>query len=190
MVRAKHRLAVYLNDSWCNPGYITVMHWFLTGILSSSLLNSGMFSHTILLDVYAPPFADAATKTEQMHSVVSKLITLHPNAFIAIFGNLNQVFFSSALTSFPQHVECNMRQYDTSFGICQCQGGMQDCSSATNLILFIFTYRPVAQQLPVNIRTGKGDLLKTLSGLMESASVCQPIMWRVTAPIHLLSKNT
>lgn len=56
---------------------------------------------------------------------------------------------------FPQYVEGNMRKYDTSSGICQCQGGVQDCCSATNLVYFTLTYRPEVQNLPGNIKTVK-----------------------------------
>lgn len=81
-------LAIYVNDSWCNSKYITVK----VCKPNNELLTVGLqpycmpwkFLHAICLFHYAPPSADAPATKEQMHSVVSELITNYPNnAFIA-----------------------------------------------------------------------------------------------------------
>lgn len=111
-----HGLAAYVNDTWCKPGHITVRTQVcsrnveLLGVGLWPYLMPQRFSHAIVLVVYAPPSADAATTTEQIHSGVSKLITDQPNAFIAISGKFNHVSLSFTLKSFSQYVECKTRQ--------------------------------------------------------------------------------
>lgn len=68
------------------------------------------FSHANALVVHVPPSTDAATTTEQIHSVVSNLMT------DAFSGNFNQASFSSTLTHLSQYVECNTRQKDIAYG--------------------------------------------------------------------------
>ncbi len=67
-------------------------------------------SHTIVVTVYIPPSAAAASASDVIHSVIAGLQTQHPSALILISGDFNHVSLSPVLTNFKQYVICAMRE--------------------------------------------------------------------------------
>ena len=77
-------LAVFVNDSWCNSGHITVKEQVCSKDIK--LLAVSMrpyyvlreFTQVIVLVVYTPPSANADVACDVLHSVTSSLQTQHP----------------------------------------------------------------------------------------------------------------
>ena len=71
------------------------------------------FSHVIILVVCIPPSANAALTTDIIHTVVARLQTQHPDAFIAISGDFNHATLAATLPTFKQFVDCPTRENKT-----------------------------------------------------------------------------
>lgn len=54
--------------------------------------------------VYIPPSTDASKASDFIHSVIDRLLTQNPEAFIVISGDFNHNSLSSSLPTFKQFV--------------------------------------------------------------------------------------
>lgn len=177
-------LAILVNNKWCNPGHVTVKEHVCSPdieLLAVSLRPYYLpreFSHVILLVVYIPPSANAVLATDVTHSVVTRLQTQHPDAFIAISGDFNQVTLATTLPTFKQFVDCPTRENKT---LDLLYVNVKEAYSSTaltplgrsdhNLIHLQPLYKPLVQRLPVTIRTVRRwsrEADEALQGCFES----------------------
>ena len=101
---------MFVNDSWCHPGHISVKEQLCTRDLE--LLAVSMrpyylpreFSHVIAVTVYIPPSVAAAAATDLIHTIFSQLQNQHPQTLLLISSDFNHASLSSALPTFTQYV--------------------------------------------------------------------------------------
>ena len=96
-------LALLVNIRWRHPSHITVKERICTPnieLLAVSLRPYYLpreFTCAVAIVVYIPPAADADTACEAINSVTAKILTQHPNAFVAISGDFNHASLSLSL---------------------------------------------------------------------------------------------
>jgi len=108
-------ITVLVNNRWCNTGHVTmkeeICSWdieLLTVCLRPNYLP-WEFTCVILVVVYILPAATADTVCDVISLVIAWLQTKHPNAFVAMSGDFNQVSLSATLPTFQQCVPCSTR---------------------------------------------------------------------------------
>uniref|UniRef100_A0A3B1JI52 Reverse transcriptase domain-containing protein n=1 Tax=Astyanax mexicanus TaxID=7994 RepID=A0A3B1JI52_ASTMX len=159
-------LVLFVNIRWCNPGHVTVKEIICcrdVELLAVSLRPYYMpreLSHAIVVCVYIPPRADAETACDVIHATIARLQTQHPEAFLAISGDFNNVTLDSVLPAFHQYVKCPTRKNRT---IDLLYSNLKDAYSATplpplgksdhNLIYLQPQYKPQVRRQPASTRS-------------------------------------
>ncbi|XP_061132343.1 uncharacterized protein LOC133152617 [Syngnathus typhle] len=86
-------LTVFVNDRWCHPGHVSVKERLCSSDLELLVVSKRPyylpkeFSHVIAVTVYIPPSVVAATATNRIHAIVSRLQTQHPQSVLLISGD-------------------------------------------------------------------------------------------------------
>lgn len=146
-----------MNTRWCNPGHITVKE--RERCPNIELIAIGLhpyylpreFTNVIAINVY---------NSQVIHSVMARLQTKQPGAFIIITGDFNHVSLSTTLPTFYQFVKCTTRYHKT---LDLLYANVKDAYSSTalpllgrsdhNFVMLTPSYKPVVQQKPATVRT-------------------------------------
>jgi len=125
--------------------------------------------------VYIPPRAQAEVACDVIHSVVARLQTQHPEAFMIISGDFNHVTLDSSLSAFYQYVDCTTRGNRT---IDLLYANVKDAYTAIslpplgrsdhNLVFLQPHYKPKVVREPITIRSFR----KWSPGVEEALQDC------------------
>ena len=86
-----------MNDRWCNSRHITIKEQICckdTELLAVSMRPFYVpreFVHVIMIAAHVPLSSNAEAACDALHTVVSRLQTLHPQVLILISGDFNHV---------------------------------------------------------------------------------------------------
>ncbi|KAL6473956.1 hypothetical protein MHYP_G00175170 [Metynnis hypsauchen] len=159
-------LAVLVNNRWCNPGHITIKERACCPDIE--LLAVGLrpyylpreYSYAIIVTVYVPPSANPTSACDVIHSIIARLQTQHPSAFMAISGDFNHVTMAKTLPNFIQYVDCPTREERTLDLLYANVKDAYRCSplpplgrSDHNLVNLSPCYVPLVKSQPVTTRT-------------------------------------
>ncbi|KAK0131578.1 hypothetical protein N1851_033754 [Merluccius polli] len=181
-------LALLVNIRWYHPSHITVKERICTPnieLLAVSLHPYYLpreFTCAVAIVVYIPPSADADTACEVINSVTAKILTQHPNAFVAISGDFNHASLSTSLPTFHQFVMCPTRDnktldllYANTLDAYRSTALPPLVRSDHNLVLLSPTYTPMVQRQPVTTRTVRRWSQETNELLLKDWDVlCEP----------------
>nr|XP_054604483.1 uncharacterized protein LOC107395178 [Nothobranchius furzeri]XP_054604484.1 uncharacterized protein LOC107395178 [Nothobranchius furzeri]XP_054604485.1 uncharacterized protein LOC107395178 [Nothobranchius furzeri] len=159
-------VAVLVNNRWCHPCHVSVKcrrcspDVELLAVSCRPYYLPREFTSVVLATIYIPPSAIAENACDAISSVVAKLQTQHPNAFVAISGDFNHASLSATLPTFQQFVSCSTRENKT-LDLC-CTNGKNAHMSKTrpplgqsdhNLVFLCSESKPLVQRQPVSRRT-------------------------------------
>uniref|UniRef100_A0A1A8RXB6 Reverse transcriptase domain-containing protein n=1 Tax=Nothobranchius rachovii TaxID=451742 RepID=A0A1A8RXB6_9TELE len=185
-------VAVLVNNRWCHPGHVSVKCRLcspdveLLAVSCRPYYLPREFTSVVLATVYIPPSAIAENACDAISSVVAKLQTQHPNAFVAISGDFNHASLSATLPTFQQFVSCSTRENKT---LDLCYANVKNAymsktrpplgQSDHNLVFLCSEYKPLVQRQPVTRRTVRKwsqDAEEALQGCFETTdwmTLCQ-----------------
>ncbi|KAI2649597.1 RNA-directed DNA polymerase from mobile element jockey [Labeo rohita] len=186
-------LAVLVNNRWCNPAHITVKECIcnpdveLCAVGLRPYYLPREFSHVVMVIVYAPPSANPSIVCDTIHSVIARIQTQHPSAFIAISGDFNHIILDKTLPTFTQFVNCPTREGRI---IDLLYANVRDAYSSSplpplgrsdhNLIHLTPCYVPLVKRLPATskiVRRWTEEANETLQGCFEVTdwqALCEP----------------
>nr|XP_054590293.1 uncharacterized protein LOC129154571 [Nothobranchius furzeri]XP_054590295.1 uncharacterized protein LOC129154571 [Nothobranchius furzeri] len=164
--RKGNGVAVLVNNRWCHPGHVSVKCRLcspdveLLAVSCHRYYLPREFTSVVLATVYIPPSAIAENACDAISSVVAKLQTQHPNAFVAISGDFNHALLSATLPTFQQFVSCSTRENKT-LDLCYANAKNAYMSktrpplgqSDHYLVFLCSEYKPLFQRQPVTRRT-------------------------------------
>ncbi|CAL9697560.1 unnamed protein product [Knipowitschia caucasica] len=112
-------LALFVNNYWCKAEHCIIKT--VVCCRDIELLAIGMrpfylpreFSHVIVVVAYIPPSAKAEDACDLLHSTVSNLQTLHPQALFLITGDFNHANPQTVLPTFTQYINFPTRDNRT-----------------------------------------------------------------------------
>ncbi|KAL0151264.1 hypothetical protein M9458_053455 [Cirrhinus mrigala] len=186
-------LAVLVNNRWCNPAHITVKERIcnpdveLCAVGLRPYYLPREFSHVVMVILYAPPSANPSIACDTIHSVIARIQTQHPSAFIAISGDFNHINLDKTLPTFTQFVNCPTREGRI---IDLLYANERDAYSSSplpplgrsdhNLIHLTPFYVPLVKRLPATskiVRRWTEEANETLQGCFEVTdwqALCEP----------------
>nr|XP_054594182.1 uncharacterized protein LOC107378612 isoform X1 [Nothobranchius furzeri]XP_054594190.1 uncharacterized protein LOC107378612 isoform X1 [Nothobranchius furzeri] len=184
--------AVLVNNRWCHPGHVSVKYRLcspdveLLAVSCCPYYLPREFTSVVLATVYIPPSANAESACDAISSIVAKLQTQHPNAFVAISGDFNHASLSAILSTFQQFVICSTRENKT---LDLCFANVKNAylsktrpplgQSDHSLVFLCSEYKPLVQRQPVTrraVRKWSQDAEEALQGCFETAgwmTLCQ-----------------
>nr|XP_054598774.1 uncharacterized protein LOC129163848 [Nothobranchius furzeri] len=167
-------VAVLVNNRWCHPGHVSVK----CRLCSPDFELLAVSCRPYYLQREFTSVAIAENACDAISSVVTKLQTQHPNAFVAISGDFNHDSLSAIILTFQQFVSCSTRENKT---LDLCYANVKDaymsktrpplCQSDHNFVFLCSEYKPLVQRPPVTRRTVRKwsqDAEEALQGCFET----------------------
>ena len=101
-------LCIYLNKTWCTDTTIIGSHCSANleylMVKCRPFYLPREFTSTVVTAAYIPPYTNAKIAMKELHTAISKQLTLHPEAAFIIGGDFNHSNLKSVLPKFQQHV--------------------------------------------------------------------------------------